>query len=168
MIFGAPPGDARETKRILCVKYTMPEDRFDFRKTEAMGLAGTPSLLRSRQAKSNRERRGEDNRKFMSESCKPMVSYPWKRDPTFLPDSKSQAIEKLEATERRLMKNPKNTQAYDRQMVETSEMEFSRKLSEKDLKEHKGPVRYISHHAVLRPESKSTPLHIASNSSAVF
>ena len=66
------------------------------------------------------------------------------------------------------MKNPKNSQAYDWQMVETCEMEFSRKLSEKGLKEHKGPVRYISHHAVLRPESKSTPLHIASNSSAVF
>ena len=44
VIFGATPGDARETKRILCVKYTMPEDRSDFRKTEAMGVAGTPSL----------------------------------------------------------------------------------------------------------------------------
>ena len=53
-------------------------------------------------------------------------------------------------------------------MVEMSEMEFSRKLSEKELTEYKGPVHYISHHAVLRPESNSTPVRIVFNSSAVF
>ena len=47
-------------------------------------------------------------------------------------DNKSQAAKKLEATERRLMKNPEHAQVYDKQMVEKSEMEFSRKLSEKD------------------------------------
>ena len=97
-----------------------------------------------------------------------MVSYPWKRDPALLPDNKSQATKKLEATERRLIKNTEHAQAYNKQMVEMSEMEFSRKLSEKELVEYKGPVHYISHHAVLRPKSKSTPVRIVFNSSAVF
>jgi len=66
------------------------------------------------------------------------------------------------------MKNPEHAQAYNKQMVEISEMEFSRKLAEKELVEHKGPVQYISHHAVFSTESKSTPVHIVFNSSAVF
>ena len=81
------------------------------------------------------------------------VSYPWKRDPALLPDNKSQATKKLEVTERRLIKNTEHAQAYNKQMVEMSEMEFSRKLSEKELVEYKGPVHYISHHAVFRHTS---------------
>ena len=36
-------------------------------------------------------------------------------------ENKSQAMKKLEATERRLMKNPEHAQAYDKQMVEINE-----------------------------------------------
>ncbi|XP_015747436.1 PREDICTED: uncharacterized protein LOC107327200 [Acropora digitifera] len=90
------------------------------------------------------------------------------RDPALLPDNKSQAIKKLEATERRLMKNLEHAQAYDKQMVEMNEMAFSRKLSKQEFEGYRGPVHYISHHEVLRPESKSTPVRIVFNSSAVF
>jgi len=37
VIFGATPGDTRETNSIFYVKYTMPEDLSDFWTTEAMG-----------------------------------------------------------------------------------------------------------------------------------
>ena len=53
-------------------------------------------------------------------------------------------------------------------MVAMNEKKFSRKLSKKELEEYKGPVHYVSHHEVLRPESKSTPVRIVLNSSAVF
>ena len=36
------------------------------------------------------------------------------------------------------------------------------------MEEHKGPVQYIPHHEVLRPESYTTPVRIVFNSSASF
>ena len=50
-----------------------------------------------------------------------VVSYPRKRDHAILPENKCQAMKKLEATERQLMKNPEHAQAYDKQMVEINE-----------------------------------------------
>lgn len=77
-------------------------------------------------------------------------------------------MKKLEATERRLLKNPDHAAAYDLQMVEINHLQFSRRLTEKEVREYSGPVHYISHHEVLRPESKSTPVQIVLNSSAAF
>ena len=45
---------------------------------------------------------------------------------------------------------------------------FSRKLTDKEIADWKGPVHYVSHHAGLRPEKKSTPVRIVFNSSATF
>ena len=97
-----------------------------------------------------------------------MIPYPWKQDPKKLPNNEEQAEKKLEATERRLQKNPEHAAAYDKQMKEMSEMKFARrKLTQQELKTYKGPVHYISHHEVVRPE-KTTPIRIVLNSSASF
>ena len=169
VFFGGTSQDAPEASRTLHVKYTSPVDLTDFWTTEAMGVAITPCLCQANKL-SPIER---EEAKIIESSCQKngnqwVVSYPWKRDPALLPDNKSQAIKKLEATERRLMKNPEHAQAYDKQMVEMNEMAFSRKLSKQELEGYRGPVHYISHHEVLRPESKSTPVRIVFNSSAVF
>jgi len=74
----------------------------------------------------------------------------------------------LEETERRLLKNPDHASTYDLQLVEMNHLQFSRRLTEKEAREYSGPFHYISHHEVLRPESKSTPVRIVFNSSAVF
>ena len=107
---------------------------------------------------------------IIEKSCKKvgtqwLIPYPWKKDPKQLPDNRSQAVKRLESTERRLMKQPEQAAAYDKQMIE---MNFSRKVTEEELKNDKGPVHYVSHHAVLRPEKASTPLRIVFNSSAVY
>ena len=111
--------------------------------------------------------------KLIEESCKLVnkqwtASYPWKRDPAQLPDNQVQVQRKLEITEARLIKQPEIGKAYDDQMKDMEDRGFSRKLSDKEVPEWKGPVHYVSHHAVVRPEKKSTPVRIVFNSSATF
>lgn len=96
--------------------------------------------------------------KIVEDSCK-KLSNQW-----LIP----QAMKKLEAMERQLLKNPKHVTTYDLQIVEMNQMQFSRKQTEREIREHSGPVHYISHLDVMRPESKSTPVRIVFNSSAVF
>ncbi len=97
-----------------------------------------------------------------------LVPYPWKKDPKQLPDNRLQAVKRLEATERRLITNPELAAAYDKQMTEMNTANYSRKLSEEELNSYEGPVHYVSHHGVLRPEKASTPLRTIFNSSAVY
>ena len=97
-----------------------------------------------------------------------MILYPWRKDPRSLPDNRNQALKRLESTERRLSNNPEQAEAYHKQMVEMEEMKFSRKLSREEIKKYEGPVHYISHHVVIRPEKKSTPVRIVFNSSATY
>ena len=96
------------------------------------------------------------------------IGYPWHKDPKDLPDNKSQAVKILESTERRLERNPEHAEAYSKQIHELEEMGFAKKLSADDMRKHEGAVHYISHHAIVRPEKKSTPIRIVFNSSASF
>ena len=53
-------------------------------------------------------------------------------------------------------------------MMEHVEMNFARKLSNEEMMAYKGPVHYISHHKVVRPEKKTTPILVVFNSSATY
>lgn len=151
------------------MKYTMPVDLSELWTTEAMGVAVKPCLFTA--DKLTHAKREEE--KIIEDFCKKvdnqwMVSYPWKNDPKQLPDNKQQAKKRLETTKQSLRKNPEHAIAYDKQMNEMNEMNFSRKLTEKELEDHKGPIHYIAHHAVLKPESTSTPIQIVFNSSSIY
>ena len=97
-----------------------------------------------------------------------MVPYPWKTDPATLLDNKVQAEKVLYTTERKLAKNEQCSKAYDHNIQEMVEMGFARRLSEEERNGYKGPVHYISHHAVIKPENKSTPIRVVFNSSAKY
>lgn len=88
------------------------------------------------------------------------MKYPWRRSPLDLPDNYRQVWKELESTEPRLMKTPENASSYNKQIA--------RKLSSKELTDWRGPVHYISHHAVVLPEKKSTSVRILFNSSASY
>ena len=110
--------------------------------------------------------------KIIEDSCKKignqwLIPYPWKRDPKELPNNEVQAKKKLEATEGRLSRTPGHAAAHDRQMMEMTEIQFARKLTKQELETFKGPVHYIAHHQIVRPE-KTTPIRIVFNSSASF
>ena len=114
--------------------------------------------------------------KLVEDSCelqgnKWIMKYPWRRDPSSLPDNYVQVLNKLESTERRLMKQPDHASSYDSydmQIKEMEDMKFSQKLTEQEKSKWEGPVHYIAHHAVLRPEKKTTPIRIVFNRSAPF
>lgn len=169
VVFGAVPGKQLEASHVYHIKLETPVDMTDFWTTESMGVSVKPCSCEAGKL-SQIER---EEAKVIEESCEKidnqwLIPYPWKKDPRQLPNNKSQAIKKLEATERRLLKNPDHAAAYDLQMVEMNELQFSRRLTEKEARGYSGPVHFISHHEVLRPESKSTPVRIVFNSSAAF
>lgn len=74
----------------------------------------------------------------------------------------------LISTEKRLAKNPEHAKVYQTQVEDMIHRSVARKLTSKELDEYSGPVHYISHHEVLKPESKSTPVRIVFNSSANY
>ena len=169
VFFGARPGETCEVTSILHVKYTEPVDLAAFWTTESMGVNMKQCICTADKLSETEK----EEARIIAESCVKvenqwLVPYPWKKDPNLLPDNKQLAVTRLESMERRLKIKPEQAEAYDKQMKEMNEMNFSRKLTTDELKEYKGPVHYIPHHAVLRPEKKSTPVRIVFNSSSVF
>ena len=169
VIFGARPGETSGATPILHVKYATPVDLAAFWTTEAMGVNVKPCVcIEDKLSQAER-----DEAKVIAESCVKvgnqwLVPYPWKKYPNLLPDNKQLALKRLESMERRLKMKPEQAEAYEKQMKEMNEMNFSRQLTSEELRDYKGPVHYIPHHAILRPEKKSTPVRIVFNSSSVF
>ena len=160
VLFGSKPEcSTSETKRVLFVSKKTSVDLTEFWMTESMGVEVKPCVCEA-----DKLSQVEREEKIMIEqSAKKvgnqwMIPYPWKKDPNLLPDNKLQALKRLETTEPRLQKSPDQALAYDKQMVEMEEMGFARKLSNEEIDHYEGPVQYISHHAVIRPEKRSTPV----------
>lgn len=118
VIFGSNSDDALpEAKQVLHVRLAEPIDLTDFWKTESMGVSVSPCTCEA--AKMSTEERAE--LKLIEDSCelqenKWIMKYPWKRDPSCLPDNYVQVLKKLESTERRLMKQPDHANSYNMQI----------------------------------------------------
>ena len=103
----------------------------------------------------------EENLVYMPKKKKWQASYPWIKDPRQLPDNRCAAFFTLKAMEKRLSLNPEHTTLYKHQVDNM----VARGV---EMSSFDGPFYYISHHAVLKPESKGTPCRIVFNSSANF
>ena len=171
VLFGSIPGGTTfDENRVFSVNYATPVDLSDFRTTERRGIEVKPCVCEvDKLTQVEREEKIMIVNYAEKVGKQWMIPYPWEKDPSSLPDNKNQAVKRLESTERRLSKNPDQATAYDNQMVEMEEIKFARKLSNEEMENYKGPVHYISHQAVLRPElKKSTPVRIVFNSSYVY
>ena len=96
------------------------------------------------------------------------AEYPWIRSPEELPDNKRAAMGRLRSTEKRLAKNPAHAAVHQKQIEDMIHRGVAKKLTYEDLESYDGPIHYILHHEVLKPDSKSTPVRIVFNSSANY
>ena len=74
----------------------------------------------------------------------------------------------MNSTMRKLSKNPKWREIYERQLLDLLERGFTREVTEKELSDwtgSQGKVYYISHQMAVNPSSKSTPVRVVYNSS---
>ena len=96
------------------------------------------------------------------------VVYPWVKDPKCLPNNKWVVMKKLLQTEKRLYKDYNWRITYSKQMDNMVERNVARKLTPQEISNYQGPVHYISHHAVVKNGSHTTPVRIVFNSSANY
>ena len=97
-----------------------------------------------------------------------MTPYPWIRDPADLPDNRKAAFRMLLSTEKRLAKNTDHASVYQEQIQDMIDRGVARKLTKSELEAYDGPNHYVSHHEVIRPNSKSTSVRIVFNTSAKY
>ena len=120
-----------------------------------------PALIRSR--------KDQDELDILKKSVKLIngqlqVTYPFSRDPRCLPNNRSVVVKMAASQEKRLIKSGHHSY-YNSELKKYIDRGAAVKLSKQDLAEWKGPINYISHHGVMRPDSTTTPLRIVTNSS---
>ena len=129
VIFRSDSDDALpETRQVFHICLAEPVDLTEFWKTGCMGMSVSPCTCEA--AEMSLQERTE--MKMIEESCqlqgkKWIMQYPWKRDPSCLPNNYAQVLKKLECTERRLMKQPDHANSYNERTKETEELKFWRK-----------------------------------------
>ena len=96
------------------------------------------------------------------------AAYPFIRDPRELPNNKHMVLKLLLRMEKILLKNPELAKVCQAQMTDMKNRKVCRKLTEGELSIYDGPVHYIAHHVVLKPESESTPCRLFFNVSAKY
>ena len=97
-----------------------------------------------------------------------LAEYPWIRKPTELHNNRRIAIAKLCSTEKRLQKNPDYMSIYAAQIDDLLDRKVARRVTRAELETYEGPTYYLAHHAILKPESKSTPCRIVFDSKAQY
>ena len=92
-----------------------PVELSDFRNTEVMRVEVKPCICDADKLSQIEKEEAEiisSSRKKVGDQG--LVPYPWKKPPSLLPHNKAVATKQLEATERRLKKNPEHASAYNK------------------------------------------------------
>ncbi|XP_074648990.1 uncharacterized protein LOC141904310 [Tubulanus polymorphus] len=91
------------------------------------------------------------------------IPLPWKKDPNQLLDNYYQAFAKLRGLEQRLQKSPKLAEIYNEQVEQLVKSGSAKKMTAEEIENYRGPVHYMSHHAVVRPDKPTHPCRMVFN-----
>jgi len=94
--------------------------------------------------------------------------YPWIKDPRELSNNRKVAVAKLYSTEKRLLNNPEYKDVYSSQIQDMLDRKAAREITQSELDNYNGPQFYLAHHAVSKPDSKSTPVRIVFDCAARY
>ena len=109
-------------------------------------------------------RRVEDMIKYDEKTKKVSVGYPWTEDIHKLTDNLRQVKDFQSSVERRLLRDG-NLEFYNTELQKFIDRGALSKVSQEEIDTYKGPVSYVTHHGVAKPDSTTTPLRIVTNSS---
>ena len=165
VIFGSAQGDvSARTASMFHIRFSTPVVLTDFWTAESMGVQVDQCVCNENKF----YQINWEEMKLIEESAV-KVSKQWMiPNPEDLPDNKEHVKKLPESTEYKLLKNPQKAAAYNDKMKEMEAMKFTRKLTESEMEDYKGPVHYIPHHVVFRLESTSTLVRIMFNSSSSY
>ena len=110
-------------------------------------------------------RRVEDQIKHDPRNQTVSVTYPWTEEVHKLTDNLKQAVKVQGSVERRLLKNSSHLEAYNEEFRKFIERGAISKLTEEELDGYLGPISYVTHLPVYKPDSATTPLRIVTNTS---
>ena len=150
----------------------------EFFEAEEMGVSVAKACKRCRGCKDcsfrgvmiSREKemvvkRMEDLLKYDEQEQKVSVSYPWTEDVCKLTNNIGQAIAFQSSYERKLIKDKTLLDAYNLEIRKAMDRGAIVKLSEEEMRSYSGPVSYVAHHGVHKPDSTTTPLRVVTNTS---
>ena len=97
---------------------------------------------------------------YDAEAKKAEVSYPWTEDIWKLKDNQKQAVVFQSSVKRRLLKDENSVEACNTELRKFMDRGAITKLASDEITIYTGPVSYVSHHAVHKPESlMNAPMH---------
>lgn len=148
----------------------------EFLEAEELGVAPSKSCKRCsgckdcsfRSSMISREKeaavkRIEDSILYDADSCRVSVSYPWTEDVRKLSENVKQAIAFQSSIERKLLKDCAMVDTYNSELQKLVDRGAPTKLMQEEMNSYQGPVSYVSHLAVFKPDSATTPLRIVTN-----
>jgi len=112
-------------------------------------------------------RRMEDQIRYDETDRSVMITYPWTEDVYRLTDNLQQAIRMQYGVERRLCRDPKLLKAYNDEFRKFVERNAISLMTQDEMDNYSGPVSYVTHLPVFKPESTTTPLRVVTNTSFV-
>ena len=91
------------------------------------------------------------------------AKYPFNKDPAILVDNRNEAKACQVNQKKRQIKTGTHEE-YPKQFKDMFDRNILTEITKEEMETYKGPVNYITHHKVYKPDSLSTPVCVVSNS----